>query len=223
MKDQIIEAIERGETERAIDMIESMNEGFRFHRLFEDIPQFMEDEDVTTKPFRASVFAEQVADSIRHVTHDPEINPNTRPLSERPEIAFSDVIWQFLCLAHVMEVDVEETLTTAHARMMNREGYLQQRDDHLSGYAVNGEGQIRGKIGYDILSLHEIGTKDITGIDTSYFECILTEVGGMTSHAANIARENDIPCVVGINGLCDSFDNGDEVVIDLDSGTVRST
>jgi phosphohistidine swiveling domain-containing protein len=52
-------------------------------------------------------------------------------------------------------------------------------------------------------------------------KAILTERGGITSHAAIVARELKIPCIVGIRGLFDNFKNGDEVEVDANLGVVR--
>ena len=43
---------------------------------------------------------------------------------------------------------------------------------------------------------------------------IITEEGGRFSHAATIARENHIPCLVGCVGVMAKLTNGDVVTID---------
>ncbi|MDY6896993.1 MAG: PEP/pyruvate-binding domain-containing protein, partial [Cyanobacteriota bacterium] len=50
---------------------------------------------------------------------------------------------------------------------------------------------------------------------------IVTEQGGLTSHAAIIARELGIPAVVGINNVTKLIKNGDRLLIDGDSGEVN--
>jgi len=42
---------------------------------------------------------------------------------------------------------------------------------------------------------------------------IITEAGGITSHAAIISRELGIPCVVGVTGCMDAIKNGDRLSI----------
>lgn len=51
-------------------------------------------------------------------------------------------------------------------------------------------------------------------------KAILTEFGGMTSHAAIVSRELGKPCVVGIPGLIASLKTGDMVEVDADNGTI---
>ena len=50
---------------------------------------------------------------------------------------------------------------------------------------------------------------------------VLTEQGGVTSHAAIICRELEIPTIIGIQGLLDRVRDGDWVEMDADHGTVR--
>ncbi len=50
---------------------------------------------------------------------------------------------------------------------------------------------------------------------------IVTEVGGLTSHAAVVSRELKIPCVVGASGVLSFLNDGDLVEVDAERGIVR--
>lgn len=50
---------------------------------------------------------------------------------------------------------------------------------------------------------------------------VVTNEGGMLSHAAIVSREFGIPCVVGTKNATQIFENGDMVEVDADKGTVR--
>ena len=50
---------------------------------------------------------------------------------------------------------------------------------------------------------------------------ILTQISGQLSHAAISARELNIPCVVGIDGLKEILKDGDLVEVDADNGVVN--
>ncbi|MDI9312690.1 MAG: PEP-utilizing enzyme [Limnohabitans sp.] len=50
---------------------------------------------------------------------------------------------------------------------------------------------------------------------------IITNFGGLTSHAAIIAREFKVPCIVGTKFATEILKDGDEVEVDADNGTVR--
>lgn len=49
----------------------------------------------------------------------------------------------------------------------------------------------------------------------------VTEVGGITSHAAIVARELRRPCIVGVKGSTQLLSDGDLVEVDADKGVVR--
>jgi phosphohistidine swiveling domain-containing protein len=48
----------------------------------------------------------------------------------------------------------------------------------------------------------------------------VTEVGGITSHAAIVARELRRPCIVGVKGVTQLLSDGDLVEVDADKGVV---
>src|SRR3989344_1617553 len=50
---------------------------------------------------------------------------------------------------------------------------------------------------------------------------IVTDIGGITSHAAIISREFGIPCIVGTNNATKVLKDGDFVVVDAILGTVQ--
>jgi pyruvate,water dikinase len=50
---------------------------------------------------------------------------------------------------------------------------------------------------------------------------IVTDSGGMTSHAAILAREMGITCVVGTKVATEILGDGDEVEVDAETGVVR--
>jgi len=49
---------------------------------------------------------------------------------------------------------------------------------------------------------------------------IIVERGGMLSHAAIVARELGIPCLVGVSGATECVENGAEIKMDLSNGFV---
>ena len=50
---------------------------------------------------------------------------------------------------------------------------------------------------------------------------IVTEVGGLTCHAAVVSREFGIPCVVALTNAMKNFKDGDMVEVDANKGTVK--
>lgn len=51
---------------------------------------------------------------------------------------------------------------------------------------------------------------------------IITEFGGMTSHAAVVSRELRVPCIVSVKGVTKILKNGDLVEVDADKGVIRN-
>jgi pyruvate,water dikinase len=52
-------------------------------------------------------------------------------------------------------------------------------------------------------------------------KAILTETGGLTSHAAIVSRELGKPSIVGIKNLIASLKDGDMVEVDANKGVVH--
>ncbi len=50
---------------------------------------------------------------------------------------------------------------------------------------------------------------------------IITDEGGITSHAAIVARELGLPCIVGAKSATKSLKDGDKVEIDAETGIIR--
>lgn len=50
---------------------------------------------------------------------------------------------------------------------------------------------------------------------------IITDEGGLLSHAAIVSRELGIPCIVGTGNATNVLNNGDTVMVDADAGTVQ--
>jgi len=49
---------------------------------------------------------------------------------------------------------------------------------------------------------------------------LATEIGGLISHGAVIAREYGLPCLVGVEGASKLFKTGDIVMLDTEMGEI---
>lgn len=191
-----------------------------FFELAENIPQFMDEENRNDPSFRFAVLEDQIGDVGRHITHDPDLNKNTRPLDEPEEVAYGDAIWQLLCVAHSRDIDLLKMFEYSLERMDSKEGYKQQSNEDLSGMvACRTTDMYNGVIGEDVYMTRDF-TPDTTKSISDY-ECIVTEIGGISCHAATVAREQSINCVVGIKSLTDNFKDGDEILVNLGNGQVK--
>jgi phosphoenolpyruvate synthase/pyruvate phosphate dikinase len=109
----------------------------------------------------------------------------------------------------------------------------------LKGTIAN-KGKLKGKVkvipfGYDKFHLYgkmieEMDKGDILVAETTSPEimaackkagAILTNQGGLMSHAAIVSREFKIPCIVALGNVTDLVKDGDVVEVDADNGIVR--
>jgi pyruvate,water dikinase len=51
-------------------------------------------------------------------------------------------------------------------------------------------------------------------------KAVVTEMGGILSHAAIVAREYGTPCVVNVKGIIDALNDGEPITVDGDEGKV---
>ncbi len=72
-----------------------------------------------------------------------------------------------------------------------------------------------------VLAARELSIVDMFGLSGEHVLGILAEEGGLTSHAAVLARSMRIPTLTGIRGLLDALHEGDFVIVDASEGVVR--
>ncbi|MDO8740095.1 MAG: PEP-utilizing enzyme [Candidatus Woesearchaeota archaeon] len=93
-------------------------------------------------------------------------------------------------------------------------------------------GKLRGAVNVilSVKELHKLKDKEIlvtsnTTPDYVPFlkkaKAVITEKGGITSHAAIISREMKIPCIVGIKHITLALKTGDEIEVDAYKGVVK--
>jgi len=52
-------------------------------------------------------------------------------------------------------------------------------------------------------------------------KAIVTEIGGITCHAAIVSRELKKPCIIGVKNATNIIKDGDEVEVDADEGIIK--
>ncbi len=110
----------------------------------------------------------------------------------------------------------------------------------ISGKTANGQGKKKGRVKVinmdysDLDSVNKLTDKmqegDILVSQTTSPEmmgalkkasAIITDVGGLLSHAAITARELNIPCIVGTHYATKVLNDGDLIELDTEKGTIR--
>lgn len=69
-----------------------------------------------------------------------------------------------------------------------------------------------------ILAARRLGTTDMFSLDNEQVEGIVAEEGGISSHAAILARSMGVPTITGIRDLPAKVENGDFVILDASAG-----
>lgn len=72
-----------------------------------------------------------------------------------------------------------------------------------------------------ILVARELSIVDMFQLDGKEVRGIATEEGGLTSHAAILARSMGVPTVTGLEGLRERVNEGDFVIVDATEGVLR--
>ncbi|MBU0980748.1 MAG: hypothetical protein KJ709_08135 [Nanoarchaeota archaeon] len=108
---------------------------------------------------------------------------------------------------------------------------IDKMTEQLRGLVVSkGKGSVRGKVRILLSPRDHMGEGDIlvTTMTSPDFvvamrkaKAIVTDEGGMTSHAAIISRELGIPCIVGTGMATKLLKDGDIVTVDVERGLIR--
>ncbi|MFH1076902.1 MAG: phosphoenolpyruvate--protein phosphotransferase [Pseudomonadota bacterium] len=88
---------------------------------------------------------------------------------------------------------------------------------NLSGQTTQRLSEINKRV---ILVAHDLSPAETTQIQLDKVQGFITEMGGITSHTAIIARSYEIPAVLGLTGSTRKISTGDLLVIDGANGVV---
>ncbi|HJQ84498.1 MAG TPA: phosphoenolpyruvate--protein phosphotransferase [Candidatus Binatia bacterium] len=71
-----------------------------------------------------------------------------------------------------------------------------------------------------VLVAHELTLSDLALIEHEHLRAIVLATGGVTSHASILARSFEIPTVVGAEHLTETVHEGDDLIVDGNSGVI---
>ena len=69
-----------------------------------------------------------------------------------------------------------------------------------------------------ILAAEDLTPSDTVQLNKKFIQAFLTRIGGKTSHTAILARNFEIPAIVGVGEEFDKIENGDTLIIDGNTG-----
>ena len=113
-------------------------------------------------------------------------------------------------------------------RLLN---FLDDRENKIEGQTAF-VGEVKGKVkvinSKDEFDKFESGEVLVTSMTRPEFiplikksSAIVTDEGGVTSHAAIVSRELEIPCIIGTQNATDALEDGDTVGVNADEGVVK--
>ncbi|WP_320170326.1 phosphoenolpyruvate--protein phosphotransferase [Maridesulfovibrio sp.] len=71
-----------------------------------------------------------------------------------------------------------------------------------------------------VIVAHDLSPSDVAGLDLKKVLAVITEVGGVTSHAAILSRSMGIPAVIGAGEAAGHIKNGSTIALDGFSGKI---
>jgi phosphohistidine swiveling domain-containing protein len=195
---------------------------------------------------RLWIFAAQLGALAQHHTHDPNFNPGVRPhgtKASRLESAGHAVV-QFLTVIDLLDIDIQDAVNVAIPNLRDKDfkkREAQNTDEDMIIGQTAFPGKVRGKAFVDPeMSKIQVAINMIKNssplpfkliLVTSHpeadarlakFDAIVTDQGGSHCHAATIAREKRIPCIVGTGDATKRIKHGDIIEVNAsgDQGQV---
>lgn len=199
-------------------------------------------EDRNDDLFRQVLVTNEVGDWAKFLTHDPKLNPGARPVGGKDEevLAAGQAFVMLFSLALARNIDPADAIEVGlknweDADWRKREAKKSMGNRNEIHGIMACPGRVVGKA-YVVSKKHPIekSTPGCILVASSanpelamYFEralAIITDHGGKTSHAANIARGKNIPCIVGTGNATERITHGSEVEVysdDNEHGVVK--
>lgn len=190
-------------------------------------------EDRKDELFRQVLVTNEVGDWAKFLTHDPALNPGARPAGGKPEeiMAAGQAFCMLFSLALARDVDVAEAIEVGlknweDADWRKREAAKDLNQNEVRGIAASGGMRIGKayvvsddnpieKLPSGMILVTSFASPDLA----IYFDraiAVVTDHGGKTSHAANMARHKNLPCVVGTGNATQKIKHGDTITIEAD-------
>lgn len=215
-------------------------EKFDFDECLSQIKNLISKQYRKDAEFRMNVVLSQIGDICRHITHDQKLCPPARPYGTKKdeEDAFGHSLMQLLMASQIREIDIKKALITAINNLADGD-YLKKEKKHKEGFVegvVAHPGEVTGIAfvdpqgkNFDNLNGHILVTEHARPNVAFYFKKIkgiITNQGGRFSHAAILAKEHNIPCIVGTGNATELITHGQKIKIKAgseDNGAVHLT
>ena len=196
----------------------------------------MENEDRKDVEFRALIALTEFGGIAKYVTHDPKLNPGARPhgTAEDEALAYGQALVQMLATLLLRGIDPDKAIELGlqnwedadwRKRKAKKAKSAGTKNLNLIGIGVV-PGTVMGRV-YVLSGKHPARKMPIGSILVAEFTKpelveffgnvigVITDHGGATSHAANIAREKGVVSVVGTGNATKILKHGQTISIEV--------
>ena len=175
--------------------------------------------------FRMNIVLSQMGSLTSHFTHDPCENPIARPHGTREgEIADAGhAMVQLMTYVALRDINIRDAINAALVNLREKDFIKREaRHQGVKGQ-IGSPGKIKGIALVDPYMMNKSSPPKGTILVTSHpyadhrlkpYAGVVTDHGGTGCHAAIVAREYGIPCIVGTGNATKKICTGDVIVID---------
>lgn len=230
------ERIDRNHILESSTLPESVEEAFDW--LEKEITKIMEGEDRPEDYFRMIITQSQIGDVMKYITHDPKLNPGARLHGTREDeiLAYGQAIVQTMGLMVSRGISFKKALAIGLENWQERDWRKKEARNNTTlvegkvanigktsgiAYVVSNEHRIE-KFEQGILVTPFVKADDMVDFFKNAPLAIVTDHGGVVSHPAILARELEIPAIVGTGNATEKIPHGSKVSVDAEGekGTV---
>lgn len=182
--------------------------------VVKSVTEFLKSEDRKEDWFRALIAVTEVGDIVKYITHDPNLNPGARPHGTKKDeaLAYGQAFVQLIAAMILRGVDIDEAIKLGLKNWEENDWRKRNGGINLKAGRIGGIGVIAGPASGTIYVVsdehpahampdHSIVVSPFAKPDLVEFykrmTALITDHGGATCHAANIAREKNLVCIVG--------------------------
>ncbi len=194
----------------------------------EFVKEFTDKRKRKDSPFIYSILCTEIGDLGKFIIHDPKEDPGVRPMVGSEVEAYGDAVVQLLSLLRSRRIRFEDALRIGTDRLRENVARAHEKDHgHLRGIVLAKPGvTVSGRVKVFKSKAHLKLVKDPVILVASYLEldmiadvgkikALVTEHGGLTSHAATICREHGIPCVSQVKNATNILEDGETISIEF--------
>ncbi|MFP4078024.1 MAG: phosphoenolpyruvate-utilizing N-terminal domain-containing protein, partial [Candidatus Izemoplasmataceae bacterium] len=203
--------VEKGSCDTPEKCLKTLNEALE--QAFEDLDQVREKALESMGQEHAEIF-----EAHQQMVRDPEIKSQVKAMIENDKVdaayAYKTVTDQFIAIFEDMDDEYFRGRAADIKDIQYRILALLKGVEYKDLSALNED---------TIVVAHDLAPSDTAGLDLDYVKGFITEVGGMTSHTAIMARALSLPAMVGVKDALKHLKDGETVYLNAtDGGIVRN-